>query len=100
MSKWTTPYVVFPFGVLINNSLVILLLEIYLKSKDTKKKKKKVWHLNGARKTGHLSVKEWDLNTSNTIHKNKLKMDYKLKCKARNYKALRGKHRLYTLWPK
>ena len=33
----------------------------------------------------------------NTIHKNKLKMDYRLKCKARNSKSLRGKHRQNTL---
>ena len=29
----------------------------------------------------------------NAIHKDKLKMDYKTKCKIRNYKTLRGKHR-------
>ena len=33
----------------------------------------------------------------NTIHKNKLKMDHRLKCKARNSKSLRGKHRQNTL---
>ena len=29
----------------------------------------------------------------NAIHKDKLKMDYKTKCKIRNYKTLRGKYR-------
>ena len=33
----------------------------------------------------------------NTIHKNKLKMDNRLKCKARNSKSLRGKHTQNTL---
>ena len=31
--------------------------------------------LSGAGKTGQLHVKEWNQKTSNTIHKNKLKMD-------------------------
>ena len=30
---------------------------------------------------------------SNIIHKDKLKMDERPKCKTRNYKTLRGKHR-------
>ena len=34
---------------------------------------------------------------TNTIHKNKLKMDQRPKCKARYYKTLRGKHRQNTL---
>ena len=34
----------------------------------------------------------------NTIHKNKLKMDRKPKCKARHYKILIGKYRKNTLW--
>ena len=33
------------------------------------------------------------MKLSNTIHKNKLKMDYRSKCKTRKYKTLRGKHR-------
>ena len=37
---------------------------------------------------------------SNTIHKNKLKMDQRPKCKARYYKTLREKHRQNTLWHK
>ena len=32
----------------------------------------------------------------NTTHKDKLKMDSKPKCKTRNYKTLRGKHRQNT----
>ena len=41
----------------------------------------------------------------NTIHKDKLKMDERPKCKTRNYKTLRGKHRTLDdikqdlLWP-
>ena len=34
---------------------------------------------------------------SNTIHKNKLKMDQRPKCKAVHYKTLRGKQRENTL---
>ena len=34
---------------------------------------------------------------SNTIHKNKLKMDERSKHKARNYKTPRGRHRQITL---
>ena len=34
---------------------------------------------------------------SNTIHKNKLKMDQRPKCKARHSRTLRGKHRQNTL---
>ena len=34
---------------------------------------------------------------SNTIHKNKLKMDKRSKCKTRNYKTPRGEHRKNTL---
>ena len=33
----------------------------------------------------------------NTIHKNKLKMDKRSKCKTRNYKTPRGEHRQNTL---
>ena len=35
-----------------------------------------------------------------TPYKNKLKMIYRLQCKARNYKALRERHRPYTPWHK
>ena len=34
---------------------------------------------------------------SNTIHKNKLKMDSRSQCKTRNYKAPRREHRQNTL---
>jgi len=34
---------------------------------------------------------------SNTIHKNKLKIDQRSKCKTRNYKTPRGEHRQNTL---
>ena len=35
---------------------------------------------------------------SQTTHKNKLKMDYKLKWKTWNHKTPRRKHRHYALW--
>ena len=34
----------------------------------------------------------------NSIHKNKLKMDWRFKYKARIHKVLKGKYRQYTLW--
>ena len=37
---------------------------------------------------------------SNTIHKNKPKMDQSSKCKVRHYKTLRGEPRQNTLWQK
>ena len=37
---------------------------------------------------------------SNTIHKNKLKMDQRFKYETRNHKTPRGKHRQNTLWHK
>lgn len=35
---------------------------------------------------------------TNTIQKNKLNMEQRLKFKARHYKTLRGNHRQSTLW--
>ena len=52
---------------------------------------------SGAGKTGQPLVKEWIRTVSNTVHKTKLKMDWRSKCKTRNYKTPRGKHRQYTL---
>ena len=49
--------------------------------------------INGAGKTGQLLEKNEIKTLPNTIHKDKLKMDYRPKCKTRNYKTLRGKHR-------
>ena len=49
---------------------------------------------SGAGKTGqpggHSFIDEWTRTLSNTIHKNKLKMDWRSKCKTRNYKTARG----------
>ena len=46
-------------------------------------------------------VSVWDNEKSsalsNTIHKNKLKMDKRSECKTRNYKTPRGEHRQNTL---
>ena len=52
---------------------------------------------SGAGKTGQPLVKEWTRTLSNIIHKNKLKMDSRSKCKTRNYKTPRGEHRQNTL---
>ena len=53
---------------------------------------------SGAGKTGQPLVKKNETRTLfNTIHKNKIKMDYRYKCKTRNYKTSRGKHRQNTL---
>ena len=48
--------------------------------------------INGAGKTGQL-LKNEIRTLPYTIHKEKLKMDERCKCKARKYKTLRGKHR-------
>ena len=53
--------------------------------------------ISGAGKTGHLWVKEEIRTLPNTILKDKLKMDERAKCKTRNYKTLRRKHRQNTL---
>ena len=48
-------------------------------------------------KCGQLHEKNKFTTLFGTIHKNKLKMDQKLKCKPRHYKTLRGKPRKNTL---
>ena len=58
---------------------------------------KTVSSISGAGKTGQLHVKNEIRTLSNTIHKNKLKMDSRPKCKTGHYKTLRGKHRKNTL---
>ena len=52
---------------------------------------------SGAGKTGQSLVKKETRTLSNTIHKNKLKIDYRSKRKTRNYKTPRGEHRQNTL---
>ena len=54
---------------------------------------------SGAGKTGQPLVKKKNESRtlSNTIHKNKLKIDLRSKCKTRNYKTLTGKQRKNTL---
>ena len=49
---------------------------------------------------GNLHVESEIRTFLNTIHKNKLKMDWRPKCKTGYYKTLRGKHRQNTLWHK
>ena len=39
---------------------------------------------NGAGKTGQLYVKNENRTVPNTTHRNRIKMDYRPKCKARN----------------
>ena len=50
-----------------------------------------------AGKTGQPLVKNETRTLSNTIHKNKLKMNQRSKYKTRNYKTPSGKHRQNTL---
>ena len=52
---------------------------------------------SGAGKTGQTLVKNETRTLSNTVRKNKLKMDYRSKGKTRNYKTPRGKHGQNTL---
>ena len=40
--------------------------------------------ISGAGKMRHLHVKEWNRILPNTLHKDKLKMDKRPKCKTRN----------------
>ena len=58
---------------------------------------KTVSSISGAGKTGQLHVKNEIRTFSNTIHKNKLKMDQIPKCKARHYKSLIAKQAEYAL---
>ena len=59
---------------------------------------KAIFLASGAGKTGQPLVKKNETRTlSNIIHKNKLKMVQRSKCKTRNYKTLRGEHRQNTL---
>ena len=44
----------------------------------------------------HYNAKNETRTLSNTIHKNKLKMDLRSKHKTRNYKTPRGEHRQNT----
>ena len=53
--------------------------------------------ISGAGKTGQLHVKNEIRTLPNTIHKNKLKMDPRPKCKGGYYKTLRGKCRRNTI---
>ena len=50
-----------------------------------------------AGKTDSYMLKKEIRTLPNTIHKSKLKMDYRPKGKAIHYKTLRGKHRENTL---
>ena len=47
---------------------------------------------SGAGKTGQPLVKNETRTLSNTIHKNKFKMDYRSRHKTRNYKSPREEH--------
>ena len=52
---------------------------------------------SSAGKTGQPLVKNETRTLSNTIHKNKLKMDLRSKRKTSNYKTPRGEHKQNTL---
>ena len=52
---------------------------------------------SGAGKSGQPLLKNETRTLSNTIHKNKLKIDYRSKCKTGNYKTPRGEYRQNTL---
>ena len=52
--------------------------------------------ISGSGKIGQLHVKNEIRTLPNTIHKEKLKMDYKPKSKAGYYSTVRGKHRQNT----
>ena len=54
---------------------------------------KTVTSKNSAGKTGQLHLKSEIRSFFNTIHKNKLKMDERLKCETGHYKTFRGKYR-------
>ena len=58
---------------------------------------KKLSLTSGAGKISQPLVKNETRTLSNTIHKNKLKMDQRSKRKTRNYKTPRGEHRQNTL---
>ena len=53
--------------------------------------KKTVSSISGTGKTGQLHVKSEIKTLSNTIHKNRLKIDERSKCKARYSKIFGGK---------
>ena len=57
---------------------------------------KKASSLSGAEKTGLLHVKDEIRTISNTIQKDKLKMDQRPKYKTTNYKTLGRKYRQNT----
>ena len=59
-----------------------------------------VTSINGSGKTGQLHKKNEIRTFSNTIYKNKVKMDYRRKHRVGYYKTLRGKHRQNALWHK
>ena len=65
--------------------------------RHSKGKKESNSSTSGAGKIEQLQVKNEIRTFSNTIYKNKLKMDQRRKCNARHYKTLRGKHRQNTL---
>ena len=58
---------------------------------------KPVCSISGAGKLYSCMEKKETRTFSNTMHRNKLKMDYRIKCKTEHDKTLKGKHRQNTL---
>ena len=69
----------------------------YVKGAKIVNGEKTVSSINGAGETRQLHVKHETRTLFNTIHKNKLKIDQRPKCKMGYYKTLRGKHKQNTL---
>ena len=53
---------------------------------------------NGAGNSGQLHFENEIRSFFNTIHKNKLKVDYRPKCEAEHYKTPRGEGREVSRW--
>ena len=67
------------------------------KGDEKMQRRKDILFNSGAGITGQPIEKNEIRTFSNTIHKNKLKMDHKGKCKTRYYKTFRRKHKQNTL---
>ena len=62
--------------------------------------RKKDSSVGGAGNSGKLLLNEWNENIFYAVQKNKLKIYWRPKCKTRDHKAPRRKHRQKTLWHK
>ena len=62
--------------------------------------RKKDSSVGAAGKSGKLLLNEWNENIFYAVHKNKLKIYWRPKCKTTDHKAPRRRHRQNTLWHK